>query len=94
LGDEAHGGGGEAEVTWTPAPDDAARLSAPLDHLQEPCRSKTWMLLERGADEVLVRIEQGDRGSKGDIGEALGLDGEGHRVAMNPELGGDDDRPA
>ncbi len=47
------------------------------------------MLLERRADEVLVRIEHGRGRSKGDVGEPLDLDGQRDGVAMNAQLGGD-----
>jgi hypothetical protein len=47
------------------------------------------MLLERGAHEILVRIEQGHRGPKGHVGESLGLDRERDGVAVHAELGGD-----
>jgi hypothetical protein len=50
--DDAH------EATKRP---DRARVAAPLDHLKQPRGAKSRMLLERGADEVLVRIEQDRR---------------------------------
>ena len=43
---------------------DRARVPALLDHLEEPRRAQPRVLLERGADEVLVRIEQRDAGER------------------------------
>jgi hypothetical protein len=76
-----------AHVT-TERPDRAA-VAAPLDHLKEARGSKSRMLLEGGPHEVPVRIEQGDRRTKGHVGEALRLDCERYGVTVHPELGGD-----
>ncbi len=52
-------------------------------------KRRSGVLLERGAYEVLVRIEYKRLLAVGYIGEALWLDGSLDRVVVHPQLGSD-----
>ncbi len=68
---------------------DAARVAALVEHLHEPRRAQRRVLLERGDDEGLVRVEHGGPRRLDARAEALDLDRAAHRVGVKAQLLGD-----
>ncbi len=68
---------------------DRSDVATLLNHLEEARRAEPWVILERGAHELAVRIEDRTRGAEGAVDETVGLDGEGDGVVVDAELGGD-----
>src|SRR5258706_14211018 len=67
----------------------AAFVAALPDHLEQPRRSQTRILLEALRDERQVRVEQRDTAAEPAIDESARLDRQLDGIVMNTELSGD-----